>query len=406
MAKPLDGIRILEWCVWIAGPGSGVLLGDLGAEIIKIEEPGVGDPSRGGIEHLQGLNQMSTEALYGFAMQNRNKKSIAIDVAKPKGQEIVYRLVQKCDVFLQNFRPVVRDRVKMDYGTLSKYNPKLIYCNISALGPDGPDNWRRGNDTVGQARSGFMSSQRTVLGQPGLAGGVSCDHMTSITATYGILAALVARERLGIGQEIATSLTGSMIFLQGDAVGRASRNKQALPRRDRKSVTNPIANYYECKDGKWILLMGLAADIVWPDVCKALNIQDLEKDPRFATSKKRAENNRELIEILDRVFATKTRDEWNEIIGKYHRIMFSRINELTELADDPQIIDNKYIVEYEQPPFGKIKVAGYPVKFYETPAGIQKPAPEFAQHTEEVLFELGGYSRDEIAQFKEEKVIE
>ena len=111
MAKPLDGIRILEWCVWIAGPGSGVLLGDLGAEIIKIEEPGVGDPSRGGIEHLQGLNQVSTEALHGFAMQNRNKKSIAIDVAKPKGQEIVYRLVQKCDVFLQNFRPVVRDRV-------------------------------------------------------------------------------------------------------------------------------------------------------------------------------------------------------------------------------------------------------------------------------------------------------
>jgi crotonobetainyl-CoA:carnitine CoA-transferase CaiB-like acyl-CoA transferase len=406
MAKPLDGIRILEWCVWIAGPGSGVLLGDLGAEVIKIEEPGVGDPSRGGIDHLQGLNQVSSEALYGFAMQNRNKKSIAVDLTKTEGREVVYKLVQKCDVFLQNFRPSVRDRAKMDYGTLSKYNPKLIYCNISALGPDGPDNWRRGNDTVGQARSGFMSSQRSVLGQPGLTGGVSCDHMTSITATYGILAALVARERLGIGQEIAASLTGSMILLQGDAVSRAYRNTRTPPRRDRRTVSNPIANYYECKDGKWILLMVLASDVVWPDVCKALGIQDIEKDPRFATSKKRAEHNQELIEILDSVFATKMRDEWDEIIGKYHRIMFSRINELAELADDPQITENKYMVEYEQPPFGKIKVAGYPIKFYETPAGIQKPAPEFAQHTEEVLVELGGYSKDEIAQLKQGKIVE
>ena len=406
MAKPLDGIRVLEWCVWIAGPGSGVLLGDLGAEIIKIEEPGAGDPSRGGIEHLQGLNQRSAEASYGFSLQNRNKKSIAIDLSNPKGQEIVYRLVQKCDVFLQNFRPEVRDRVKMDYGTLSRYNPKLVYCNISALGPDGPDNWRRGNDTVGQARSGFMSSQRTVLGQPGSSGGVSADHMTSITATYGILAALLARERLGVGQEIATSIVGAMVFLQGYNMRPASITRQELPRRDRKSAVNPIANYYECKDGKWILLMVLAADIVWPDVCKALGIQAMEKDPRFENSKKRAENNRELIGILERVFATKTRGEWEEILGKYHRIMYSRINELSELPDDPQITENNYVVEYNQPPFGDVKVAGCPIKFYETPAGIQTPAPEFAQHTEEVLSGLGGYSQDEISQFKAEKIIE
>jgi len=291
----------------------------------------------------------------------------------------------------------------MDYGTLSRYNPKLVYCNISALGPDGPDNWRRGNDTVGQARSGFMSSQRTVLGQPGSTGGVSADHMTSITATYGILAALLARERLGIGQEIATSIVGAMVFLQGYNMRPASITRQELPRRDRKSAVNPIANYYECKDGKWILLMVLAADIVWPDVCKALGIQDMEKDPRFENSKKRAENNRELIGILERVFATKTRGEWEEILGKYHRIMYSRINELSELPDDPQITENNYVVEYNQPPFGDVKVAGCPIKFYDTPAGIQTPAPEFAQHTEEVLSGLGGYSQDEIPSSKQKK---
>jgi len=155
-------------------------------------------------------------------------------------------------------------------------------------------------------------------------------------------------------------------------MSQTSSGQQQSSRRDRKAANNPIANHYECKDGKWILLMVLASNEVWPDVCQALGIQNLEKDQRFATSKKRTENNRELIEILEKVFITKTRYEWDEILSKYHRIMYSRINERAELTDDPQITENKYLVEYEQPPFGKIKVAGCPIKFYKTPAGIQK----------------------------------
>ena len=229
--------------------------------------------------------------------------------------------------------------------------------------------------------------------------------MTSIITVNGILAALYAREKQGIGQEIDVSIVGSMVALQHVRLTNTFFYKKDMLREDRKTVGNPLANYYECKDGKWICFCILAADIVWPDFCKALDIQYLEKDPRFETTRLRAKNNRELIDILDKALATKTRDEWVEIVGKYHRIMFSAINEGLDVANDPQILDNNYVVEYEQPSLGKIKSVGCPVKFHKTPAGVQSPAPEFGQHTEEVLLEIGGYSWDEITQFKEEGVI-
>jgi CoA:oxalate CoA-transferase len=406
MTKPLAGIKILEWAIWLAGPGSTMMLGDLGAEVVKIEQPEVGDPSRG-MTRLEGMatGNTSAEREFMYTGVNRNKKSVVIDVTKPQGQQIVYHLISKFDVFIQNFRQSVRDRAKLDYTTLSSYNPKLVYANISSLGPDGPDNWRRGNDYVGQARSGFMTNQRALLGEPAALGGAIADHMTSIIAVNGILTALLARERLGIGQEIDVSILGSMVALQHVRLTNTFFYKKELLRNDRKTIGNPLANYYECKDGKWICFCILAADIVWPDFCKALGIEHLEKDSRFASTKLRASNNLELIGILDNVLKTKNRDEWVEIVGKYHRIMFSAVNEGLDVASDPQILDNGYVVEYEQPSLGKIKSVGCPVKFHETPAGVQSPAPQFGQHTEEVLTEIGGYSWDDITRFKEQGVI-
>ncbi len=406
MAKPLDGIKILEWAVWYAGPGATMYLGDMGAEIVKIEQPQVGDPSRG-LTTMEGTSTGSTtaERSFPYVAMNRNKKCITVDVTKPKGQEIIYRLIPKFDVFLQNFRQSVRDRAKLDYETLSKYNPKLIYTNVSALGPDGPDSWRRGNDYVGQARSGFMTSMTGIVGKPATIGGAVADHMTSIITVSGVLAALVARERLGIGQEIDTSITGSMVALQHVRLTNTFHYGQEIVRPDRQQVVNPLTNHYKCKDGKWIGFCILAAGVVWPDFCRAVGIEELEKDPRFENSRARAEHSRELIEILDEIFLTKTRDEWVKIIGEYHRIMFSPVNEGIEVANDPQILENKYVTEYEQPPFGMTKSTAFPVKFHETPVGVQGPSPEFGQHTEEVLTEMGGYSWEEIGQLKEEGVI-
>jgi crotonobetainyl-CoA:carnitine CoA-transferase CaiB-like acyl-CoA transferase len=405
MKKPLDGIRILEWAIWLAGPGSAMMLSDLGAEVIKIEQPRVGDPSRG-ITRLEGSRLSAAASASSYAAVNRNKKCIIVDVTKPKGQEIVYRLVPKCDVFLQNFRPEVRDRAKLDYKTLYQYNPKLVYANVSALGPDGPDAWRRGNDYVGQARSGFMSNFNRLLGEPATLGGGIADHMTSIITAYGISVALLARERMGIGQEIDTSIVGSMIELQRVRLSNTFVMGEEVVRGSRKNAANPLANHYKCEDGKWIGFCILASDRVWPDFCKAIGIQELEKDSRFENTEKRTEHCEELIAILDRVFLTKPRDEWVAIVGKYHRIMFSPVNEGIDVGNDTQVTENKYVVDYDIPVLGgKTKVVGYPVKFHETPAGIKSAPPEFGQHTEEVLIELGGYSWDEIAQLKDEEVI-
>jgi crotonobetainyl-CoA:carnitine CoA-transferase CaiB-like acyl-CoA transferase len=406
MTKPLEGIRILEWAIWLAGPGATMMLGDMGAEVIKIEQPVVGDPSRG-ITRLEGMStgQTSAERQFMYTGVNRNKKCITIDVTTPKGKEIVYKLAQKCDVFLQNFRQSVRDRANLDYKTISQYNPKIIYANISSLGPDGPDAFRRGNDYVGQARSGFMTNQTALVGEPAALGGAVADHMTSIIAVNGILAALLARERLGIGQEIDVSITGSMVALQHVRLTNTFFYKKELLRNDRKSVGNPLANHYKCQDGKWIGFCVLATDRVWPDFCKALGIENLEQDPKFISTPARAKNARELIGIIDNVIASKTRDEWVEIIGKFHRIMFAPVNEGLDVASDPQILANNYVVEYEQPSIGNIKSVGCPIKFHKTPAGVQSPAPEFGQHTEEILTELGGYSWEDITRLKEEKVI-
>ncbi|MFC1920357.1 CaiB/BaiF CoA transferase family protein [Chloroflexota bacterium] len=406
MAKPLDGIKVLEWAVWYAGPGASMYLGDMGAEVIKIEQPKVGDPSRG-LTTMEGMSTgaSTAERSFPYVAMNRNKKCITVDITKPKGQEIIYKLIPQFDVFLQNFRQSVRDRVKLDYNTLSKYNPKLIYTNVSALGPDGPDSWRRGNDYVGQARSGFMTNMTGIVGKPATIGGALADHMTSIMTCSGVLAALLARERLGIGQEIDTSILGSMVALQHVRLTSTFHYDREIVRADRQQIVNPLTSHYQCKDGNWIGFCILAAGVVWPDFCKAVGIEELEKDPRFENTKARAEHSRELIDILDKIFATKTRDEWVSIVGEYHRIMFSPVNEGIEVASDPQIVDNNYITEYEQPPFGNIKSTAFPVKFHETPVGVQGPSPEFGQHTEEVLIEMGGYSWDEIAQFKEEGVI-
>jgi CoA:oxalate CoA-transferase len=406
MPKPLEGIRILEWAIWLAGPGTTMMLGDMGAEVVKIEQPIVGDPSRG-ITRLEGMptGRTTAEREFTYTAVNRNKKSIAVDVTKPKGKEIIYRLIPKFDVFLQNFRQEVRDRANLDYPTLSRYNPKLVYANISSLGPDGPDNWRRGNDYVGQARSGFMTNMQALRGEPAAIGGAIADHMTSITAVNGVVSALLARERLGIGQEIDVSITGSMISLQHLRLTNSFFYKRELLRDDRKAVSNPLANHYQCKDGKWIGFCILATDRVWPDFCRALGMEHLEKEPRFENMRKRAENKLELIGLIDSIMATKTRDEWVEIVGKYHRIMFSPVNEALDVATDPQVLANNYVVEYEQPSIGKIKSVGCPIKFHSTPAGVQGPAPEFGQHTEEVLTQMGGYSWSEVSQLKEEGVI-
>jgi len=402
---PLEGIRVVDWTIFQQGPVVTAMLGDLGAEVIKIEERGRGDPGRG-IAGVMGLSpKLPGGRNYYFEANNRNKKSIALDLKKPQAREIVYRLVEKSDVFVQNFRKGVAERLGLDYETLSRYNPRLIYASATGYGPEGPESHRPSLDPVGLARAGFMDAAAPAEQPPIYMQGGIADQMGAIMLAYGILAALVARERLGIGQKVDASHLGSMMWLQSLSIHAFLLMGKELPKWRRDRAANPMFNYYRCADGKWLFLSLMQPDRHWSNFCQAIGRPDLEHDPRFDTADKRRENRSELIRILDGIFATKTCREWIEILSRYPDFIFEPVNSYADLPDDPQVRANDYIVDFDHPVLGKVKMVGVPVKLSKTPGGIRLPAPEYGQHTEEVLLDICGYSWEDIERFREEEII-
>lgn len=405
MAKPLDGIRILDWTIWQQGPVATMMLGDLGAEVIKIEERVGGDPGRGVMSIAGTATGGEGKRNYYFEANNRHKKSLALDLKKPEGKNILYRLVEKSDVFAQNFRKGVAAKLGLDYQTLSRYNPKLIYASATGYGPTGPDAGEPSFDYMGLARSGIM----TAVGEPdmvpqNITGGIA-DQMGAIMLSHGIVVALLARERLGIGQEVDTSHLGSMMALQGlNLACRLTLGKE-FKRFYRTQAVNPLWNHYKCKDDKWICFAMPQADRYWSDFCKALGISELEKDLRFATMKVRGKNCEELIAILDKVFASKPRDAWLPILKAGGDFIYTIVNSINDLPEDSQMVANDYVVEYDHPAWGTTKVVGSPLILSKTPADPKAPAPEFGEHTEQLLIDLLGYSWDDVAKLKEEEVI-
>lgn len=402
MARPLDGIRIVDWTIWQQGPVATMMLGDLGAEIIKIEERVGGDPGRG-VMQIAGAKTGARN--YYFEANNRHKKSLTLDLKKPEAKHIVYKLVEKSDVFVQNYRKGVAAKLGLDYATLSKHNPKLIYASASGYGPNGPDSGEPSFDYMGLARSGVM----TAVGEPdmdpmNITGGIA-DQMGAIMLAHGVTVALLARERLGVGQEVDTSHLGSMMALQGlNLACRLTLGKE-FKRFYRAKAINPLWNHYKCQDDKWICLAMPQADRYWSDFCKTLGIPELEHDPRFETMKVRGRNAEVLIAVVDTIFASKPRDEWMHILKEGGDFIFTLVNSVSDLPDDPQMHENDYIVDYEHPSWGKTQIVGSPVILSETPADPKAVAPEFGEHTEHVLVDVLGYSWDEVGKLREAEVL-
>jgi len=406
MAMPLEGIRIIDWTIFQQGPVSTMMLGDLGAEVIKLEERVGGDPGRGVMSIAGSQTGGEGKRNYYFEANNRHKKSLTLDLKKPKAQEIVYRLVEKSDVFVQNFRKGVAARLGLDYQMLSRYNPMLIYASASGYGPKGPDSGEPSFDYMGLARSGIM----TAVGDPdmeplNITGGIA-DQMGAIILSYGIVVALLARERLGIGQEVDTSHLGSMATaLQGlNLACRLTLGKE-FKRFYRTKAVNPLWNHYKCQDGKWICLGMPQADRYWSDFCRTVGIQELEHDPRFATMKVRGKNAEDLIAVLDKIFASKPRDEWIPLLKTGGDFIYTVVNTINDLPEDQQMLANDYIVDYDHPAWGPVKVVGSPITLSKTPANPKAPAPEFGEHTEQILIDLLGYSWEDVVRLKEEEVI-
>jgi crotonobetainyl-CoA:carnitine CoA-transferase CaiB-like acyl-CoA transferase len=332
-----------------------------------------------------------------FEANNRNKRGMTLDLKAPSGREVVERLVARADVFVQNFRKGVAGRLGLDYASLRKHNDKLIYASATGYGPEGPDSGEPSFDQLGLARSGIMLA----AGEPempplGIAGGVA-DQMGAIMLAYGVLAALLARERSGVGQEVDASHLGSMMMLQGLSVSAKLMMGFALPRTLRSRAGNPLWNHYQCQDQKWLSLGMLQPDRYWADFARALGRPELATDERFADMRARGQNAEECIVILDATFGTKPRDEWlARLRDEPGDFIFTLVNSVDDLPDD--------LIDYDHPQYGTIQMLGMPVRLRETPGGVDRPAPEFGQHTEEILQDLG-YSWDEITELREREVI-
>jgi crotonobetainyl-CoA:carnitine CoA-transferase CaiB-like acyl-CoA transferase len=408
----LAGVRVIDWTIWQHGPVAGAMLGDLGADVIKIEERQGGDSGRS----MLAFEDTGTSPY--FEVNNRNKRSIAIDLKKPEGAALVRRLAAKSDVFLQNFRPTIAEKFGLDYDTLRDENPKLIYAAGSAYGPKGPERTARAYDLLGQVRSGLLLDPGSDEIKPpprvmGLA-----DQMGAIMLAYAVLAALVARERHGVGQRVDTSLLGSMLALRGLdlALELITQNGQTATSPfhkhmgdeppSRTNPGNPLWNSYKCGDGKWISMAMVQSDPHWKNFLDALDHPEpLANDLRFADHISRCQNSRTMVGLLDQIFATKPRHEWMPRLLANGDMPITVVNATSDIADDIQAIENDYVTRFDHPALGEVTVPGFPVTFSLTPAGIRRQAPEFGEHTEEILMEVLGMDWDEITKLREQQII-
>jgi len=401
MAGPLAGVKVVEITMFQQGPVAGAKLGDLGADVIKVEPP-TGDPARGFMRIIGTMVGLKGRNYY-FENHNRNKRSIVLDLRKERGLEIFSQLIDRADVFVNNLSIEAPQKMGIGPEVLLKRNPRLIYAQASGWGRRGPDANELSFDYTGIGRSGLMMScgergspPAQIL--PGLG-----DELGGMVLAWAVCAALYAREKMGKGQVVDTSLMSSLMCMLSLILSAPAILGQEFPREVRVEAGNPLYNHYKAKDDKWFILAHLQPDRYWANVCRALGMPELENAPRFNSIEARGENRKELIGIMDKTFATKTREEWFKIFKK-EGLIFTPIQAPTEVINDPQAIANNYVVWFDHPVLGRTKMFGFPWDFSKTPASIRREPPEFGQHTEEILLELG-YTWDDITKLKDEKVI-
>ncbi|HZR82319.1 MAG TPA: CoA transferase [Candidatus Binatia bacterium] len=403
MPLPLEGIRVLDWTIWQQGPICSLMLGDLGADVIKIESRAGGDPGRG-VLRAQGLDVGSLPNFY-FEANNRGKRSIALDVQTAEGREIVHRLAEKADVFVQNFRPGAAERAGLGYADLRARNPRIVYASGSGFGRSGPDAERPCMDYLGLARSGIMMA----VGEPGspplAIQGAIADQMGGTILAFAVMTALLVRERTGVGQEVDASLLGAMSWLQGLSLSARLMLGNEMPRFSRRSAFNPLWNHYRCKDDRWIAFAMAQADRWWKDFVRVLGRPDLGEDERYATMVGRGMNAAEIISILDEIFASRTSAEWAAALDDGGDFIFTLVNAVNDLPNDPQVRANGLIASVAHPTSGTAEMLNLPIRLSATPPRIAGSAPEHGQHTEQVLVEELGYGWDAVAALKEKQVI-
>ena len=396
MSASLKGIRVLELAQIMAGPTCGLLLADLGAEVIKIEKTPFGDDTRNFLPpDIKGESA-------AFMMMNRNKKGIALNLKDKDGIEIFKRMIKNSDVVLENFRKGTLDKLGVGYDVISKINPKIILCEISGYGRTGPYSDKGGFDLVAQGMSGLMSITGESKEKPPMKVGAPITDITAgLLAASGILAAIIHRNKTGEGQKVDTSLFEAGIvhtYWQSAIAGATGESPGPL------GSAHPLTAPYQAfktKD-KWITI-GASNQNTWLKLIKAIDREDLQENEKFSSNLNRKKNLTELVEILTIVLSKKTSLEWLKIFDD-NGFPCGPINSITDMFEDPQTIDRQMILEVDNKKAGKSKAIGMPIKFSKSKTEKSKGAPNLGEHTKEIMINFG-YKEKEIEDFYSRKII-
>ena len=355
----LDGITVVDCSSYLAGPYGAMMLADLGASVIKVEP-------------LEGDSFRELPGFYGW---NRGKRSVAVNLKDPAGREVLHRLVKTADVLIQNMRPGVAERLGMDSAALRALNPRLIYCAMTAFGPDGPYRDRPGYDPVLQAMGGVQHLQG-FGGPPQFVRVAVTDYYTAALGAQAVLAALFVRERTGRGQHVETSLLQGVLALQSGSV-------VDYPGKPTFLRETPTYRLYQAGDAQWFFL-ACGNQSFWAKLCKAIGRPEMTDDPRFGSWLLRGDNREALMPILEAAFATRSREEWLKILSD-HDIPCAPVQSLQEFMRDPGVQHLQMTVLYEHPEVGALTLMGQPLRFSETQAPDAGPPPVLGQHTRAIL---------------------
>ena len=401
--RPLANIRILDITRALAGPYCTMMLGDLGADVIKVERPKVGDETRGWGPPFVGqpYGPYPGESAY-FIAANRNKRSVTVNIQSPEGQEIIHRLAGISDVLVENYRTGDLDRLGLGYPDLHKLYPKLIYCSISGYGRTGPYADRPGYDAILQAEGGMMSITGPVDGPPSRVGIPIIDITSGMFAATAILAALRSRDLTGEGELLDISLFDSHLALLTNVASNYLVGGEP-PRRLGNAHPNLVPyEAFTARDG-WFIL-GVANEKQWGLLCDMLDRPDLKTDSRFSTNGNRVANREILVAELNQTFSQRDANQWlTELVRA--GLPCGRINSLPEVFSHPQAQARQMTLETEHPTAGTLRLTGFPYKLSQTPAEIHRPPPMLGEHTDEVLTGILDYSPDDVASLRDKGAI-
>jgi crotonobetainyl-CoA:carnitine CoA-transferase CaiB-like acyl-CoA transferase len=393
--RPLSGVRVLDLTRVLAGPFCSMILGDMGAEVIKIEEPGKGDDTRSWPPFLGG------EATYFLAV-NRNKQSLTLNLKAPEGRTILERLVKKSDVVLENFRTGTMERLGLGYATLKKLNPRLVYCAISGFGESGPEAARAGYDLIVQAESGLMDITGFEDGPPVKVGTSIADLVAGMSAAHGVTLALLARMRTKKGQKVEISMLDAMAALLTYQAGIYFGTGAKPSRRGNKHPS--IVPYEVFKASDAYLTLGVANNSLWERCCAAMARPDLVKDPRFAREADRVQNRETLVPLLNDVLGKRTADDW---LKRFEQVGVpaGRIRTVAEVCESAHLKARGMIVTLPHPKAGDLRVLGVPIRLHATPGQASAAPPLLGQHTERVLRTVLGVGKADVARLRKSGVV-